>query len=184
MNRIESLAVTGVPVPWFLDVDGVLNVIGPKPGGEDTWSDYERGPVPNSEGYIFPFVWAPELVQCLNFLVERKLVVIRWLTTWEYDAPTHVSPALGLRVGSWVAATDQAPYLLDWWKFAAIKDFMADEGGFFIWSDDDIFRDLPTRQFVDFLDPQAGLVLQPNGRRGLCPSHLEQVVDVLERLRT
>lgn len=180
--RINRLSVTDVPVPWFLDVDGVLNVIGPRPCAFDDWLHFERGPVGNGEGLVWPFVWAPDLMDCINLLVERKLISIRWLTTWEYDAPKYVAPALGLKVGGWVAETDDIPFLVGWWKLRGIKNHMNDDPGPFIWTDDEIYQHFDARQFVDFLPPEQGLVLMPSDLRGLTPAHLDTIITWLGEL--
>lgn len=180
MRRIEGMSVTHVPVTWFLDVDGVLNVIGKRPAGPADWLRFERGPVMNSDGRAWPFTWSPDLMACINLLVERKIVVVRWLTTWEWDAPRYVAPALGLDVGQWVGGADDDPWASTWWKLRAVETFMDDELGPFIWTDDDINGDLKARQFVDFLPIERGLAIAPESSRGLTPAHMEQIITLLE----
>lgn len=181
-RRIRALSVTDVPVlPWFLDVDGVLNVIGPRPAGANDWPRYLRGPVGNGEGLVWPFVWSPDLVECINLLSAGGHVSIRWLTTWEYDAPRYVAPALGLRVGAWVAASDDMPYLRTWWKLRAIRDHLHDEPGPFIWTDDEIFDNHEARQVVDMELAERALVLQPSAKKGLTPGMISLIIDFIER---
>lgn len=183
-RRIASLSVTDVPVlPWFLDVDGVLNVIGPRPAGSHDWPHYERAPVMNGDGLMFPFVWSPDLVDCMNLLAAGGHVSVRWLTTWEYDAPKYVAPALGLRVGAWVAETDDIPFLLTWWKERAIRNHMLDDPGPFIWTEDEIQHHHSARQLVDMELPGRALVIQTSPRKGLTPGSLHDILDFIEQQR-
>ncbi len=183
-RRIQALSVTDVPVlPWFLDVDGVLNVIGPRPAGPEDWPHYERGPVSSGDGLAFPFVWAPDLIDCMNLLAAGGHVSVRWLTTWEYDAPTCVAPVLGLRVGHWIAETDDMPYILTWWKLRAIRNHMFDDPGPFIWTEDEIKHHHEARQHVDMMPRDQALVIQPSPKKGLTPEHISLIVDFIERLR-
>ncbi len=180
VERVKTATAPAEAVPWFMDIDGVLNVIGKPPTGG--WGHYERTAVMTSSGYAFTVCWAPVLVRILNELSERGFISVRWLTTWEHDAHTHFAPALGLKLGQWVAGEDQG-FERSWWKLRVIREHIAEtqeDPGLFIWSDDEITDDLQARQETDFLPPERALIIACDPVRGLTPTHLHAVLDAIE----
>jgi hypothetical protein len=171
----------GIPVTWFLDIDGVVNIIGPRPRGG--WPRYANTVIPQGvNGLAWPVCYAPGLVELLNVLHQRKIVSFRWLTTWEYDGPKIFAPAVGLDLGSWVAAEDIGSSAT-WWKLDAIVDHLAgDDSGLFIWTDDDIKHFMQARQIVDMLDPQRALVICPDERKGLTPENFTAILTAIEEV--
>lgn len=168
---------TGTSIPWFLDVDGVLV-------GDRQWSWPHYSTVVITSDYMgHRVLFAPDLIECLNLMAAQQLIRVRWLTTWEYEAVEKVAPALGLRVGGWVAGIDDDPHGQTWWKLHTIQEYLDDEGHWFIWTDDDIHRYLEARRFVDFLPPGIGLAIEPDSRDGLTPEHIEQILDRLEQVQ-
>lgn len=173
LSRITALPPRGVPVPWLLDVDGVLNA----GRAARFWGTSKTGAVP-SDGWRYPMTWAPDLIRIINQLVRYQQVSVRWLTTWEHEAPKQVAPMMGLEVGDWVAGVDEGQ--ATWWKLDVIKGHVVDEPGPFIWTDDEISSELPARQFVEFLPIDEALVVSPDFHDGLTPAHMDRLVSALE----
>lgn len=183
-RRIEALPSVGAPVTWFLDIDGVVNVIGNRPS--TGWPRYANTVIPQGiNGLAWPICYSPALIDLLNLLHQRKIVSFRWLTTWEYDAPRIFAPAVGLDVGEWVAAEDHGTSM-GWWKLDAIVDHLSEsDGELFIWTDDDIRDDRVVSrrdQAVVDMFPSNALVLCPNERKGLTPEHFETIVLAIEEV--
>ncbi len=166
-----------VPVPWFLDVDGVLNLGHAR---SDRWPDYASGHVQSrTPRTVTFFTWPPLLVQVINVMAARGLVRIRWLTSWEFEAPGLVAPMMGLQVGSWVAGENREDEGFAW-KLRVVQEHMADDDGFFIWTDDDIDRDRPARQMTDFLPDVRALVMCPDAQHGLTPADMHRILSAIE----
>jgi hypothetical protein len=179
-RRIEAIPVpTGAtaPVTWFLDIDGVVNVIGPPPKGG--WPKYERTGVSAFDGLMWPIVYSADMIALLNRLSARGVVSFRWLTTWEHDAPKRFAPAVGLRVGEWVAAEDTGNSNT-WWKLEAIVEHRVDSTQLFIWTDDDIKHFHVARQIVDHVHPPEALILCPDERKGITPEDFDTILTAIE----
>lgn len=79
----------------FLDVDGVLNRVGAtQPNANfETWGDWFKRKFLLLDGSV-------KVNTKISHLMARALmdlpVEIRWLTTWEEDAPRFLAPVLGL----------------------------------------------------------------------------------------
>jgi hypothetical protein len=169
----------GPRVPWFLDVDGVLNIDGPAPPLND-WPSYRHGLVSTSRETAVPFVWAPDVIDCINLLVRRGQVQVRWLTSWQLDAPLCAAPMIGLNAGRLVADPDDVDDAR-WWKLRVVQRF-AEAGDFGVWTDDYLDEALGTAA-VQRMTGGKVLAVCPDGRRGLTPQHLHRIVDAIAALR-
>ncbi len=167
----------GPAVPWFLDVDGVLNVEAVTPGGPAGWPSYRQTMVSTSRDPQVPFVWSPDLADCLNLLVARQQVQVHWLTSWDSDAPRCAAPAIGLRVGQQVArdkTDDDERCRTDWWKLRILQSF-ASTCDFSIWTDD--YIDEAALAGGSQALPSANvLAVCPDHTRGLLPEHLVLII--------
>lgn len=182
-RRIVALPGVGIPVTWFLDIDGVINIIGTRPRGG--WPRYANTYIPQGvDGLAWPVCYAPALIDLLNLLAQRRIVSFRWLTTWEHDAPKVFAPAVGLTIGRWVAAEDDGSRP-GWWKLNAIIDHVGEDSDMFIWTDDDM-RDprvvkLAERQVIDML-PHRAMTICPDARRGLTPEQFDVILTAIEEV--
>lgn len=172
---------------WFLDIDGVVNVLkwkttsNKKPAYLNLWETWEETTI---LGY--PILFSPELIKELNELSHH--VQFKWLTTWKHDAPKHFAPQVGLNNFE-VAVADGSEYpnahLFQgeyWWKMNAVINSLNTEGAPVIWSDDDINRKT-TGLFVKKHAESMGVPLKtfaPFSGQGLAPHHIENAYSFLE----
>ena len=170
----------GPAVPWFLDVDGVLNLEDRMPDRSGDWPSYRRELVHTSKQLAVPFTWSPELVDCLNLLAHREQVEVRWLTSWDLDAPLCAAPAIGLEVGRRIAEQQVSDETL-WWKLHVIKR-VAKDLDFCVWTDDYIDEEIGTG-VVHTMTGGKVFALSPDGRRGLTPRHLHLIIDAIAERR-
>ncbi len=193
-----------VPV-WLLDIDGVLNAVAREPD-RLMWPDWQHGTA-EADGVRWPICFSPSVSRTIRRLHEHRLVEVRWLTTWRSDANRQLRQLLDLpafevvpdaaapdsRTDYRTAGTPLArdaettshgaataayrPVEGEWWKFAAVRDAVADlDGRPLIWTDDEL-ADQPdaVAWVVDSVsDP---LVIAPAPQVGLTPRHLEVIED-------
>jgi hypothetical protein len=182
-RRIIALPSQYLPVPWFLDIDGVINVIGNRP--RDGWPRYANTMIAQGvNGLAWPVCYAPGLVELLNLLAQRQVVSFRWLTTWEHDGPKRFAPAVGLTLGRWVAAENLGTSP-GWWKLDAIVEHVNDSDELFIWTDDDLNDSRVVgygeRHVIDML-PARVVTISPDPRRGLTPEQFEMILMAIEEV--
>lgn len=170
----------GPRVPWFLDVDGVLNLEGGIPTRSGAWPTYRRRLVQTHRQLAVPFTWSPEFVDCLNLLVQREQVEVRWLTSWGLDAPLCAAPIIGLRAGRRIAEVNQ-PAEPPWWKLTVIQQF-AEHSDFCVWTDDYIDEAVGTSA-VTVLTGGRVLAVCPDATLGLTPQHLQLIIDAIAERR-
>lgn len=188
-SRVAALPVLDADqatAAWFLDIDGVLNVIGaprvPLAAPSFGWGHYARTEVAAFEGLAWPVCFAPALIGMLNELHARNIVSFRWLTTWTHDAPKIFAPAIGLDVGRWIASDDFGDESQGrWWKLDVMVDVLKEAGDLVIWTDDEINEYHHARRIVDFLHPEQALVICPDKRKGLSPEQFDLILSALER---
>jgi hypothetical protein len=163
----------------YLDVDGVINAVSVNsPSMHLTgWTTWEAKP---ANGW--QILYSPEVVEAFNTLAARDDVTVKWLTTWEDDAPQELCPALGINGQDWeVLHGDQHAWRgSDWWKLHAIQaDVAATMPDRFVWIDDDI---RPEREATDWMATlQHGLWISPNTNWGVTRKHLEAVTAFINR---
>lgn len=179
--RVNALnpSTARAAVAWFLDIDGVLNIIGRPPRGG--WGRYEHTTITNAfstQGW--PICYSATLVRLLNQLHQKGIVSFRWLTTWEHEAPTRFAPAVGLNLGAWIAGEDHGNSQT-WWKLDVFTESLSDATDLVIWTDDDIKNDRHARRVVDFLHPDQALVICPDERKGISPEDFDLILSTLER---
>ncbi len=180
--RVEALPTTAAAVvAWFMDIDGVLNVIGKAPRGG--WGRYDYAHVMAFDGLAWPICYSTTLVRLLNRLHEKRIVSFRWLTTWEHDAPTKFAPAVGLDLGNWIAGEDLGQSGT-WWKLDIMVENLQDATSLVIWTDDDIKHFHHARRVVDFLHPEQALVICPDERKGLTPEDFDLILSAIENAIT
>ena len=171
----------------LLDVDGVLNALGPS---DDSWHDWERGSAV-AAGRTWPVRWSPSVVAAVRSW--QDVADVQWLTTWGEDANAGLHALLGLPElpvagtaqepaapepvqgapatdePALAAVTPAAPDPLSgrWWKFDVVRRLVsAQPERRVVWIDDDLVavQDVRawTRAHADCLlvapDPRTGLV--------------------------
>lgn len=179
-----------VPRPLvLLDVDGVLNALGPSPA----WEDWRSGHAV-AEGRAYPIRWSPSVVT--RVLAWTEVAEVQWLTTWGHDANTSLRHLLGMPelpvAGTYADAPEQvwpvpdadahavvAPAAPDaltgrWWKLDVVRRLVRQEPGRpLVWVDDDLARD-PDVMLWTAREAQA-LMIVPDPRSGLVAADLDAV---------
>lgn len=170
---------------WYLDVDGVINMVRPP------LAEYRPSDVPERcwrsqmvNGYSI--TWDTRVIEAINSLHRDGLVEICWLTTWESDAARLLAPALEFDE---FRTPTTAQRLLprernSWWKWESVKHHAAEDAldqRAVIWTDDELgdARDILPELAEWFTDRNArGLAtlgISPNPSRGLRVAHLDEI---------
>lgn len=182
---------------WLLDIDGVINAMGPGHHRYYPKSEWIFGTVTDAKGRTFEFK-VPIPVRDLIIEVHNKdLAEIRWHTTWQHEAkavaefaglpdfPVHPAP----EATSWVYRNGEGPG--GWWKLPGVRRLVEETQGPYLWTDDDITyyvrRDdpllasahhFPGSVVDDELDASVftrpskpNLIIDPDPRFGLTPDH-------------
>ena len=180
LERIRRTPRPAAPIPWFMDLDGVLNIIGRLPTVD--WQWYERVAVMTDEDIAVPVVYAPMLMECLNEMAACELIEVHWLTTWEWRAPRQFAPSVGLQVGQRVIE-DPTGISAFWWKLAAVlkRQVLPSDPGWspFVWTDDQIGADDDAQELMRLSREQA-VVISPDEEHGLTPDHVGEILDAID----
>lgn len=166
---------------WFLDVDGVINVVSKI--GNEHYSRFPRWEEVEVAGYKIRY--SPDLVEFINNISAR--VDVRMLTTWKNASVELLAPAIGLKnfpvedsVGTWSAngSFNGGHHLPEnrWWKLNCILNHIETRKSDFIWSDDDLYPQVRNyaRRMADFEGLETCLIT-PHLTLGLEPVHLERI---------
>ena len=134
----------------YLDVDGVINAVSNKPPRVNTqWKgEWSKEPI---NGYSI--LWSHELVDAINQLAARDDVTIKWLTTWQEDAPQIFAPQTGINGEEWEVLygniNDHWFTTGRWWKLQAIQeDLDKDPSDKVVWIDDDLGYDRSAQEWL------------------------------------
>jgi hypothetical protein len=174
LTDVESPAADE-PVPvWLLDVDGVLNAN--RPG----WGAPPRQGSATFEGQAFQMRWAARLMLDLARLHHDRVVEFRWATTWVdqidqietlFRLPAFPVAFSGLPLGP----QSKTPAF----KAKAALEVVETERRPLIWTDDDaIPAGGPLLRRLQ-ASGQPLLLIAPDPRRGLQPTHLKAVTEFL-----
>jgi hypothetical protein len=171
-TRLQSQKKYKEDVPIvLLDIDGVLNMLGPQMGVKSAWGPnmVQNSSIQNHKNAKYPFYWCPAVVTKLNDWSDRDLIEVRWLTTWDADAPKFVAPVLGLR--DWPLARDPVLKLT---KLAAATRIAKDNPNRpIVWIDDDLgsfFKPGDQESLVFWTTRKKTLFIMPNALQGLTES--------------
>lgn len=185
-------AVASMRPIWLLDVDGVINVAARVPGV----------PVWPAEAWIrtqaragrrsYPILAAQPVLAFIRDVATSGAADVRWHTTWQHDAVTHLAPALGLpalpveNAPEFASANGASGYAgtftgHTWWKLPAARRRVA-AGQVLLWTDDDLALDSVQRAIgVEPLPADTTLLIAPQTHVGLTPDHLAAIASFLER---
>jgi hypothetical protein len=154
----------GIPV-WLLDVDGVVNAT--RPG----WHAVPRRAQVSANGEMWPIRWAPALLQRIRTLIVGGAAEVRWCSTWCGNTG-HLERALGLPALESAFAVPSGGFVGEL-KVQSARDVLA-SGRRLIWTDDmETPTDGPLRD--ELTAGGRALLIQPNGRLGLTPAHMDQI---------
>ncbi len=172
----------------LLDVDGVLNALGPAGEG---WPDWRTGTAP-ALGRSWPVRWSPSVVD--RVLSWRQVADVQWLTTWGYDANSGLNALVGLpelpvagtpdgggapTAAAGAALADVTPAAPDrltgaWWKFDVVRAIVrAQPGRRLVWLDDDLRAAEVVRDWA--AAHAEALLVGPDPREGLAAADLDAV---------
>ena len=149
----------------FLDVDGVLNVVGAALPGPDTFTDFRK-----TRCMGFRIVFSPEMGRRLAAL-DADIV---WLTTWREHANKWIAPLFGWPKRELLDGDEDGA--VGWWKSGAVYGYVTEHQRPFVWLDDDL-RFAERLGEVEWLAGCAvpHLSISPSTSVGLRPSHLDQI---------
>lgn len=170
----------------FLDVDGVLNAVSKQL--PDTGWDLEGWFKVGVNGYTITYNTV--MIDAINEISFRDDVEIIWLTTWQSNAASKISPAIGLIGENWsfVANPDTDPHgfalqqnRYGWWKADVLKKYLEEfPTDKFIWVDDDLsyYNLMGLSEWTEDLDSST-LFIAPQTSDGLTPSHICAMIDFI-----
>ncbi|MDQ6850739.1 MAG: hypothetical protein M3070_12410 [Actinomycetota bacterium] len=174
--------VPSVPL-WLLDIDGVVNALAYRPGG-DVWPRNQwvrctiTTPVEGRGVMTLPILAARPVLDFVSQVHERGLAEIRWHSTWRDAAMTAFAPKLGLPTSIQISVapewTDRPVGL--WWKLAAAQRAV-EAGRRLVWTDDDlaVFAD----QAAEVGAHPDTLLIGPDPEHGLSPDDLMRIGEFL-----
>lgn len=130
---------------WFLDVDGVINLIAH--ACPDNFSEGEACPG-GADKRKYPIKWSPRIIKALNQLHDSGKVRIMWLTTWGSGANEELRELIGinkLEVAGEPPLYAQGGYSMwdappgGWWKLGIVMKFYEENPQRrYVWTDDQI----------------------------------------------
>ena len=173
----------------LVDVDGVLNALGPP---DPAWPDWQQGWA-RAMGRDWPVRWSPTVTSAIRGW--RDTADVQWLTTWGHDANQGLHELLGLPelpvagthqdsadegtaddADALAAVTPAAPDELTgrWWKFDVVRRILrAQPDRRLVWLDDDLAGSERVRTWTR--THADCLLIAPDPRSGLVRAHLEAV---------
>lgn len=165
----------------YLDVDGVINAIrnGTPSQKRTGFKDFRRTTVNG-----FQIQYAQELIDWLNTVSQIEDVEIKWLTTWQEDAPKNLCPAIGLFGWDWeVLGGDLTDWGgVHWWKYKAIReDHAKHKPSLAVWIDDDL--KLETRAHHWAIETANVIAVIPDALDGLTKEALDGITAQIEAIR-
>lgn len=182
-----------MPKPvWFMDVDGVINVI-PSAANRNrigaphfrVWRNWHPVTDVEVDGNAYPIRVSSDLVDHINDI--SNIADIEWLTTWTDAAPTIFAPTFGISdfpVAN--ARGSDSPYSptwnakgieYRWWKLNAVIADMEANTRPVIWTDDDIMTKY-SGNYVKGLAKDMNipiLVISPYDAKGIERYHIEKI---------
>lgn len=177
----------------LLDVDGVLNALGPP---DDSWADWQYGSAAALERE-WPIRFSPTVVTAVRGWAAT--VEVRWLTTWGHAANEGLRHLLGLpelsvagtpdaaavpatpAAGALSAVTPAAPDGLTgrWWKLDVVRSLVGRQPERrLVWVDDDLAADPVARAWLR--GHTECLLIAPNPLTGLVARELATVAAFLK----
>lgn len=182
-----------MPKPaWFLDVDGVINVIpsapnrnSPKAPHFRVWKNWHPVTDVEVDGHAYPIRISNDLVDHINDI--SAVADIHWLTTWTDAAPTILAPIFGINDFPVADAKgSESPYTSNWsaksldgrwWKLNAVIADMETNARPIIWTDDDILTKY-SGNYVKGIAKDMDipiLVISPYDAKGIERYHIEKI---------
>jgi hypothetical protein len=151
----------------YLDVDGVLNVL----GGQGDWDDLELHHVTLNHGATYP-LW---LSRSMGRALRNLGVEIRWATTWADEANEKISPLVDLPPDLVVTCRPA----LSWsrFKWDAIRAEVEKERRPFIWIDDEAIPP-GIRAWAAELAVRC-LLIEPDPYLGIERFHIRQIEEFI-----
>ena len=181
-----------IPI-WFLDIDGVINSVGPPlPDSGVDPSAYKLVEVPAGppgDEIVWPINYSTKVVDFINEVSRAGLAEIHWLTTWEHQAQTKFAPAVGLDKFPAFAMPqdDSVSYDPDdaapgqkWWKESVARAALRANNCPFVWTEDDLEESVRESMIADF--PRDSLMIRPSFNPGLTNEHLDEIRRFLEKV--
>lgn len=182
---------------WFLDIDGVLNVI-PSAANRNSdkaphfkvwknWNPVKEVTVNGHSGEAtYPIRVSSDLIDNVNAIAEN--VDIHWLTTWKEKAPTIFAPLFGVKEFPVALAIGvESPFgsrysygnlpEFRWWKMNAVINDMETNARPVIWTDDDItarYTGSYVKGIAKDLDVPI-LIIPPFDAKGIEPWHIDRI---------
>jgi hypothetical protein len=182
----------------LLDVDGVINAVSPWPT-RPAWPApaWRQLTVRDIDGQSWPILTADPVLAYLRALDEAGAVEIRWHTTWQHSAVRCLAPALGLPEWA-IADAPEFTHRADsgyatharatrdhWWKAAAARRVVHEEGRRLIWIDDDLrWESQRDSALARLLEDERVLGLSPATDEGMGAAEVAAINTFLQAPRT
>jgi len=132
-------------IVWLMDVDQVLNCWEyPDPLIHSDFKTFESG-----NGYMINY--SPSLLKRITDLHDDGVVTVKWLTTWQSLANTHLRETFGFKEDLEVEGGDCEMDYWTWWKFPIARDAI-ERYERVIWTDDDIVNSSKAVDYVNSVD--------------------------------
>jgi len=148
----------------LLDVDGVINMFENYAGQTGDWTDVSKGLVYSPERDCnYEVKYSKEMISCVN--AWNKVAEVKWLTTWNDRAQTHVAPVMGLDHFECARTFKLQEDLDEEEKAKTAVRIAKDVGGdtLIIWIDDDMRRFLSGSKESPIFKRPNTLLLAPAG---------------------
>ena len=141
-------------IVWLMDVDQVLNCWEyPDPLIHADFQMFESG-----NGYMINY--SPSLLKRITDLHHDGVVTVKWLTTWQSLANTHLREIFGFNEDLEVEGGDCDMDNWSWWKFPIAKEAVGKYDRV-IWTDDDIVFSSAAVDFVNYTDDSKLKAIAP-----------------------
>jgi hypothetical protein len=162
----------------YLDVDGVVNSL--RKSKSAGWQgDYKLETINK-----YPIHWYTDLVDSINTFESFPDVKVKWLTTWQYDAPTKLSPVLGIADAEWeVLTVPEGQELFNqfsWWKLHALKaDIIKDRPDKVVWIDDDLSYARDALTWIEDQEITNLLPISPFTEWGMTKEEFDDIIEFI-----
>lgn len=168
---------------WFLDIDGVVNAL-PRngKGDRDEFSKTDVVVFDQDTGIptVYPIHYRPNVVDFINRVHRQGLAEIQWLTTWGRSAQMFAH-AVGIDVfghtmappGTWwhvpaqFGSLEYVCWRPDWWKLQVIRDTPNIANRRFVFTDDDLGREVKAIIRTEVAPKENSLLITPHPTYGL-----------------
>lgn len=163
---------------WYLDVDGVINIV-----NHPSVPEWAEVPWPHEELRLatvrgFKIRWHSDVVATINDFAAHPDHEVVWLTTWQDYANTDLIEPLGINGPFRVLHNGNKMSDYTWWKGRALAADIEGSDEPYIWTDDDLDFSRKLEQHVHYIvnaAPSGSVLVSPKTNTGLTPESLRAI---------